>query len=267
MRGPRTVVRAPLPGPAGTACRRALWPLGWLLIAALTVIFAPFVIVLSLAAGTAAAWPLARLWSTVLLWLAGADVLAEGVERLPRGRPAVIVSNHTSHLDALALAVALPEPLSFVAKKELYRIPVFGWALAALGFIRVDRGDTERAKAQMRRAVDRVRAGLWVLVFAEGTRSPDGRLQPFKKGGFHLALDARVPVVPVAVCGTHAILPKGAARIRRTGRVVVRVGRPILTEGMDRSQLEALRQRTWEAVAELLGDEGVRVSGGEEVRR
>ncbi|RMF87261.1 MAG: hypothetical protein D6739_01970, partial [Nitrospirae bacterium] len=137
MSGAVTVVRAPAAGPAGALVRRALWPLGWLKIAVLTVLFAPFVIAISLAAGTEAAWPLARLWARILLWLAGVSVRAEGVERLPRGEPLVLISNHASHLDALALAVALPQALFFIAKKELYRIPVFGWALAALGLLRV----------------------------------------------------------------------------------------------------------------------------------
>ena len=122
---------------------------------------------------------------------------------MPAG-PYLIVSNHASHLDGPALARALPDPIFFVIKKELTRIPLWGQAAVKVGFIAIDRSDTDQARLEMQQAIGDIRAGQHVLVFAEGTRSPDGHLQPFKKGGFHLAIDAQVPVLPVAINGSHA---------------------------------------------------------------
>ncbi|HWP35775.1 MAG TPA: lysophospholipid acyltransferase family protein [Thermodesulfobacteriota bacterium] len=174
-------------------------------------------------------------WAAVVVRSAGVRYRVEGRERIPEG-PVVFVANHRSHLDIPVLCLALGRPLRFVAKRELVRIPFFGWALFLLGHITVDRRNPEQARLALERAAGRVRGGLSVLFFAEGTRgTPEliarSRLAPLKKGGIVLALTAGVPLVPVAIAGTERILPKGSLAVR-PGEVRVRIGPPLDTRGL-----------------------------------
>jgi len=171
-----------------------------------------------------------RRWARGLLRAAGVQVRVEGLELLGAGRSYVFMANHQSHFDVLALLHALPFDLRAVAKKELGRVPLFGWALTAAGFIMVDRSKRDSAIASLARAPEILRGGRSILLFAEGTRSTDGRLLPFKKGGFMMALAAGASVVPVAVCGSRGILPKGS-HIVSPGTIEVRVRPPIETAG------------------------------------
>jgi 1-acyl-sn-glycerol-3-phosphate acyltransferase len=180
--------------------------------------------------GGRAFWPLARLWARLLMRAGGVGWRASFETPLGPGRPRVYVANHQSQFDIPALILALPQPVRFVTKRELLYVPIFGQALWLAGFVFVDRGDRERAIRSLERAARRIRAGASVLVFAEGTRSPDGRLLPFKKGGFVLALQAGAPIVPVTVSGGRAVLPKGSLRLR-PGRIDVRFAAPIDTTG------------------------------------
>jgi 1-acyl-sn-glycerol-3-phosphate acyltransferase len=136
-----------------------------------------------------------------------------------------------------------------VIKKELARIPLWGQTVVKLGFIAVDRSDSEQARTEMERAVDAVRSGRRVLVFAEGTRSLDGRLQRLKKGGFHLAVTAQAPIVPVAVNRSHTLFAKGATAIT-PGTVEVHVCPPIPTTGLGPEDIEGLIAQTRAAILE-----------------
>jgi 1-acyl-sn-glycerol-3-phosphate acyltransferase len=168
-----------------------------------------------------------RAWARVLLFLSGARVRLEGLERVDWGHPVILVANHQSWFDVFALTAHLPPRARFVAKEELARIPVFGPAWRACGHISVDRGDRSRAIASIEEAGSRVRdERLAVIFFPEGTRSPDGRLRAFKKGAFVLAIQTGVPVVPVGIAGTRSIMPKGSLRIH-PGEIRIRVGEPI----------------------------------------
>jgi len=157
---------------------------------------------------------LARVWSRVMLFATGAKVEWAGLERARGAAPRVYIANHQSFVDVWALLRILPPQTRFVAKQELRRVPVLGWAMAAGGFVFVDRTNRTRAIAGLRAAAETIRAGRSVVLFAEGTRSRDGRLQPFKRGPFHLALEARVPIVPVAITGSWRILAPGSLRVR-----------------------------------------------------
>ena len=151
----------------------------------------------------------------------------EHLEPLGQGSPAVLVANHMSMADVFLLIATLPPQVHFVAKKSLFSLPWFGQLLHVAGFIPIDRSNRQRAIASLEQAARRIRDGYPVLVFAEGTRSRDGRLQPFKKGAFHLALRAEVPVMPIAVSGTWSIVrPTGWFRVR-PGKAHVSYGRPI----------------------------------------
>jgi 1-acyl-sn-glycerol-3-phosphate acyltransferase len=143
-------------------------------------------------------------------------------------RPYVFMSNHTTHVDVLAVIAALPEfQLRWVAKRELTRVPVFGWALRNAGHVVIDRGDHAQAMESLRAAGRTMARGVSVMIFPEGTRGPgDGTLLPFKRGGFVLAQETRTPVVPVAITGSTAVLARRARHIH-AGRIDVVVGAPI----------------------------------------
>ncbi|MGE0442572.1 MAG: lysophospholipid acyltransferase family protein [Gemmatimonadales bacterium] len=159
-------------------------------------------------------------------------VAVEGLEDAALDGPVVFVSNHLSWVDIWALLTALPGSTRFVFKKELSRIPFLGPAINAMGHISIDRGNRSSAFASYDRSAEQIRRGTSAIVFAEGTRSLSGKLLPFKKGPFVLAIAAQVPVVPVVCVDTFERLPKRSIS-PRPGPVVVRVGRPIPTAGLD----------------------------------
>ncbi|MBX2812035.1 MAG: 1-acyl-sn-glycerol-3-phosphate acyltransferase [Myxococcales bacterium] len=180
---------------------------------------------------------LARAWSKQVLSACGVSVNTEGFDR-PLPDPAyLVISNHTSHFDVLAIYSVFPRDLFPVAKQELAAIPVFGWTLKAGAAIMIDRRDPERAKASIGRAAEAIRSGRSVLMFPEGTRRRVDReseppvipeLGVFKKGPFYLALAARVPILPLVVMGAQQVLAPGDWRIfDRT--ITVRLGSPIST--------------------------------------
>lgn len=189
-------------------------------------------------------------WSRDILRAAGTPVLAEGLERIPAGRPVVYASNHSSMFDPWALAATLPPSTRFVAKQELARIPLLGRAVRAAGHILIDRAVKKRAFEAYERAAAVIRSGFSAIVFPEGTRSPTGELLPFKNAPFGLAIAAQVPVVPVYVHDTYRILPKGHFRIRPMP-IRIRVGEPIATAGMTLEDRERLRELVRAAILEL----------------
>ncbi len=170
-------------------------------------------------------WFARRAWSPAGLWLAGARLQVEPLPALPDG-PLIFASNHESALDIWALFVVLPRSFRFIAKQELFRLPVFGSYMRLGGHIPVDRGNHARAVQSLRRAGEAVRAGTSLVVFPEGTRSKDGRILPFKKGPFVVAMEAGVPVVPVAVSGSGRVTPKDAIAVV-PGTIRLVVGEPV----------------------------------------
>jgi len=165
---------------------------------------------------------LAALWSRVVFWAAGVEMTVEGREHLSPGATPIFVANHQSNLDIPVLSLLLPREVLWLAKRELFAIPVFGQAIRAVGYLPVDRGNPDAARASMAAAAEEVRRGFPVILFPEGTRSRDARLLPFKLGFLHLAEESGAPVVPVVVRGTAALWPKGRLAAR-SGRVTVTV--------------------------------------------
>jgi len=191
---------------------------------------------------------LSRLWCRFIIWTCGIKLDVQGLERLEAGRSYVIVSNHLSNFDIWCTFVAIPLTLRFVAKKELLRIPVFGQALAVSDHIVIDRQNPEAAIATINKAAARSEQGICILFYAEGTRSPDGRVHPFKRGGVTLALHTQLPIVPLSISGTRKFLPKRSVVIRPGGRVKIVIGEPISTEGMSVETRDELTERVREIV-------------------
>jgi 1-acyl-sn-glycerol-3-phosphate acyltransferase len=155
------------------------------------------------------------------LRIAGVRATIEGREKLDRSRSYIFMCNHVSNLDAPFVVPALPGRTSILVKKELFRVPIFGWAMRMASLVPVDRSDRESAIASIGRAAEVMKAGLHMTIYPEGTRSVDGRLLPFKKGPFHLAMDSGVPIAPITVVGTQNMMPKGGIRIYPgTARVI-----------------------------------------------
>jgi len=175
---------------------------------------------------------------------------AVGLERIAGIGPCVYVANHQSWFDVVALVDVLPGSLRFIAKKELGRVPLFGQALRTAGHIEIDRKNLSSAVSAYQDAAAEVRGGLSAVVFAEGTRSRNGRLQPFKKGPFVLAIVAQVPIVPVYVEGGFGILPKGTIR-PRPGQITAHIGSPIPTTGLTYEDREDLSARARAALVAM----------------
>jgi 1-acyl-sn-glycerol-3-phosphate acyltransferase len=186
-------------------------------------------------------------YAMLLLPAFGVTVETRGVSRVDLHSPYVFMSNHASHVDSLALAVSIPHPLHWVFKKELSKIPVFGWVLLSLGQIMVDRRNAMQSRTALLDAASALRGNNSVLIYVEGTRSKDGKLQPLKKGGFHIALQAGLPIVPVRISGSHDIVPPGSLLVR-PGRVVVELFDPIPTEGKTEADVPELMARVRESL-------------------
>jgi 1-acyl-sn-glycerol-3-phosphate acyltransferase len=191
-----------------------------------------------------------RLWARSLLATAGVRHEAEGLERLPGGH-CVLVCNHQSHYDVPLIFAHVPKHLRYVAKMELSRIPVFGQALRLTGNIFVERSGSQQDRQRLEEAVKAVRERVSVMFFAEGTRSPDGTLRPFKKGAATMAIQAQVPLVPMAVSGTRHILPKGGRSVRWGQKVALVVGESLSTRGLTLENRTELTRRLQAAVAQL----------------
>jgi 1-acyl-sn-glycerol-3-phosphate acyltransferase len=173
---------------------------------------------------------LSKIWAYVMLFIAGVRVSITGRERIRAGQSYVIISNHQSQYDILALVTALRIQFRWVIKKEILKIPLFGYALYKSRNIFIDRSNPEMARASIARGLNRLKPGVSVMVFAEGTRSADGRLQELKKGGFVIAREKGFPILPVTVNGSRNILPKGSL-VFSPGRIRVVVGEPVASTG------------------------------------
>jgi 1-acyl-sn-glycerol-3-phosphate acyltransferase len=195
---------------------------------------------------------LPRKWARLLLRAADARVELENVERIVPDRPQILVANHVSYFDVLALLGYLPGKYRFVGKQELTRVPLWGPAWMACGHISIDRQDKTKAMASLalaRRKLEEERPT--VVLFPEGTRSVTGELRAFKKGAFVLAIQTGTEVVPAAILGTREIMRKGSLAIRRGKTIRVRFGEPIPVDGLGMEDRDALTRRAHDAVAAL----------------
>lgn len=196
----------------------------------------------------------AVLWARMALWLAGVTVRVEGGEKVPLHEPIIFMCNHQSNFDILALFSAIPRQFAWIAKEELFRIPVFGHSMGRAGYIPLDRSDGRRALKSMEAAAQTIRSGRSVIIFPEGTRTSDGQLLPFKQGGFLLAVKAGVRVVPVTVSGSMEVNPPKRLLLRR-GEIRVRFGDPVEpAAGRGTKQRETLMEKVRLEISKGLED-------------
>ncbi|MDX1756795.1 MAG: lysophospholipid acyltransferase family protein [Marinobacter sp.] len=196
-----------------------------------------------------------REWSAALLRLVRISLAVRGeVPDFGDGRRYIVMSTHASHYDIPVSFVSLPGSIRMLAKKELFRIPLLGTAMRAAEFPSIDRADRQQAMKDLNKARTMMESGIVLWAAPEGTRSPDGRLQSFKKGCFHLALDTEAVIVPVAIRGIHRVLPARTWQINLGQPVDVRVGTPIDTAGRSKQDLERVMTEVRDSMEGLLGD-------------
>lgn len=195
----------------------------------------------------------ARIWARTWCLASGVKLVVEGLEHVTPNTGYVVVSNHLSAFDIFAHFAAMPVPIRFLAKSELFRIPLFGAAMRRIGMVEVDRGAGRAAHYAInegaRRTMDR---GWSLMIYPEGTRPRDGVLLPFKKGAFSIARKVGAPILPTAIIGSREVW-KPKTKLIRPGRITVKIMAPIPTEGMMIYELEGLRNQVYDQVREALG--------------
>jgi 1-acyl-sn-glycerol-3-phosphate acyltransferase len=193
---------------------------------------------------------LSRFWARAILTVSGISVRVRGLENIAAGESYVYVANHASLLDIPIILASIPDQIRIVYKKELEVLPIFGWGLKWGHYIGIDRRKGAEARKSLEEAAEKIRRGASVLLYAEGTRTLDGKLQPFKRGAFNLALRAGVTVVPLTVNGTFGIMPKHSIRVRPAPVELV-LEKPIDTRGEEGKEAELrLMERVHAAIAQ-----------------
>lgn len=195
----------------------------------------------------------AGFWGRTILRGIGIRVEVEDAARLDPTKPYIFVSNHQNSLDILALAAALPYPFGFIAKAELERVPFLGFAIRHSASVLIDRSDPRRSLESIREAGERIRGGNSVHVFAEGSRSFASTVAPFKKGAFYLAIEAGVPLVPVAIVDAYRLMDE-RRHLARPGTIHLRIGPPIPLEGITRRDIPRLIASVQTSIEDLVTD-------------
>ena len=197
-----------------------------------------------------------RWWARSILWAAGIDLHREGMEKIDPQKRYVLVSNHYSYFDIPCILVAVPQPIRFMAKASLFKIPIFGWALGRAGFIPIDRKNRRTAVKSFDLAAERIRKGNTIVIFPEEGRSRYREMRPFQRGAFLLAIKAQMPMMPIAVDGTFDIFRVGAKRIT-PGKVTVKAGEMIDCAGTMLRDKERLATDSRAQIETMIGVFGV----------
>jgi len=192
---------------------------------------------------------IARFWGKSILVVSRVKVSVKGLSNIDPASPYIYMANHQSNFDIPVLLGHLTVQFRWLAKMELFKIPIFGRAMRKAGYISIDRYHRESAFESLKVAANKIKGGASVLIFPEGTRSRDGNIRPFKKGGFVMAIDSGVPIVPVVITGTRAIMPKGKFRVY-PGHVSMVIHQPIGTSTYTRETKEALMESVRRVICE-----------------
>jgi len=198
---------------------------------------------------------LTRWWARMLLLAAGVELHTEGMEKIDPAKRYVLVSNHYSYFDIPCILASVPQPIRFMAKASLFKIPIFGWALGRAGFIPIDRKNRRTAVKSFDLAAERIRAGNTIVIFPEEGRSREREMRPFQRGAFLLAIKAQMPMQPVAVDGTFDVFRVGAKRIT-PGKVTVKVGEVIDCANAVLRDKERLASESRAQIENLIGVHG-----------
>lgn len=234
--------------------------LTWAVGVILTAVCALIVIAIAMVRDTSP-WieKVIRFWSRVWIAVSGTELEIEGMENVDPDRSYVVVSNHLSTLDIMACFLAVRLPIRYLAKKELFRVPILAQGMRAVGIIEVDRSARSAVHAQVnKQAGDLIAKGRSLIIYAEGTRPRNGVMKPFKKGAFTMAIASQLPVLPVSIHGTYEAMPPGTPWVRG-GPVRVVVDPPIETEGMDHSDTGELRDRVYDVISKRVLESGGQV--------
>jgi 1-acyl-sn-glycerol-3-phosphate acyltransferase len=230
---------------------------GFLLLSfwfAAIAILAPFLITLRLITGNEnMIYSPVRFFVRIGLAFAGVRVKVTGLERLDPNQAYIFTPNHQSFIEVPLFVTYLGRNPAYLAKKEVFKYPMFGYGISLMGVVPVDRSNSAAAVESARRATDNLRRGKSYIVYPEGTRSPDGRLLPFKKGAFMMAIDAGVPIVPVTISGATEIMPKGEIKVYPSV-VHITLHDPISTEGYSKENVDKLMEQVRGKIASALTD-------------
>jgi 1-acyl-sn-glycerol-3-phosphate acyltransferase len=219
----------------------------WVLSA---VICIPFVMAAIALLPRKKAYVIVQAWCYGSLWLSGIRTRVHGAQNLPTERPFVLMGNHINLLDPFIWCAVMPDSFVGVEKKENFKIPLYGWLMRRWGNVPIDRKDLEQAKRDLATAAEVMRRDkLCMVVLPEGTRTRDGRIGPFKKGGFHLALGLNAPIIPITVNGAFAVQARGKF-VTHPGVIDVVIGKPIDTASYGVERLEDLMHDVRAAILE-----------------
>jgi 1-acyl-sn-glycerol-3-phosphate acyltransferase len=222
--------------------------LGGMVAAIVAVLLAPPMLLATLFTSSGLPGQIAGFaWSWIVAKVLGVSASLTGQEKVRPEQSYIVTPNHQGNADVLAIEMMLPLRIFWVIKKEITRIPFFGWALARSGAVSLDRSNPKEALGELMSGANRIADGWSLLIYPEGTRSPDGSLQPFKKGAFRLAVETEIPILPVTINGAFKIWPKNTLRFR-PGHMVVSLGDPIPTQGLTEDDIPALMERTRNAM-------------------
>lgn len=191
----------------------------------------------------------ANIWGRLMLMLSSTKVEVIGDDNVLPGRPQIFMANHQSDFDILIALAHIPGQFRWLAKKELFAIPVFGRAMRGAGYIEIDRQDHKKAMESLETAALRIREGKSVMTFPEGTRSRNGEIKPFKQGTFYLAIHSGVPIVPVSIIGSGEIMPKRSLKIR-PGKIKMVIDKPVLTKNYTVESRRELIDKVREVIIE-----------------
>ncbi|MEW6616238.1 MAG: lysophospholipid acyltransferase family protein [Thermodesulfobacteriota bacterium] len=218
----------------------------------LSTIIALFVIALSLPfdkEGRAIRF-YANIWGRLNLYTSGVKLQVSGLENIIKDKPQIFMANHQSIYDILAL-ITLPLHFTWIAKKELFRIPFLGWAMVLAGCVSIDKFNPRNTLGGMDYVHAKIQKGASIMIFPEGTRSYDGMLQPFKKGGFTLAMRAKIPIVPITLTGTGKVMQRGTRKVR-PGNIKIIIDKPIETLNLGLKDRGNLIYRVHEVISRNL---------------
>ncbi len=196
---------------------------------------------------------LSRLWSVVILFISGVKTKIIGLENIDRNHSYIVVSNHQSYFDIPVILGYIPLSVRMLAKKELFRIPIFGWAIYIAGHISLDRGKGKKAIVSLKKAAEKIKKKKFsIVVYPEGTRSHDGEVKRFKKGAFRLAIESKLPVLPVSIIGSKRVMSKHSFRINK-GEIKIIIGKPIITTDIMKDDIIKLRDMARNEIIKNIG--------------